>query len=381
MTDARGTSPGRGCLRGGLLALLFVALVVLLLRAFVGDLYRISSTSMEPCLRQGEWVLVRYDRSPPERWELVVLSLPGEEDALVKRVVGLPLERVQLAAGDLLVDGSRPPLSSARPAPIPIPAAGWRADPEGVARWTFDGPAAEVDALDLAALDPRALARVPGPVRDDVPEDGRVARAGEHEVGDLVIEVTVEVAEAGEGAALALGLSEQGDLFWLVLETEPGSGGRRATMARLRRSRVEAPAEHEELAFAPLAVPLELGAEPFPLRLANVDNHLRAWLRGKLVFELAYEANRFAAGDAAYLGASPGPRAWAGGAAVRASFRLALARDLHWVAEGRFAVAQPLQLGPDELFVLGDHSSHSRDGRECGPIPLEHLVGRPVRVV
>ena len=38
-------------------------------------------------------------------------------------------------------------------------------------------------------------------------------------------------------------------------------------------------------------------------------------------------------------------------------------------------------LGPDEYFVLGDHSAESRDSREWGPVALRDIVGRAVRVV
>ena len=32
--------------------------------------------------------------------------------------------------------------------------------------------------------------------------------------------------------------------------------------------------------------------------------------------------------------------------------------------------------GPDEYFVLGDNSAHSRDSRAFGPVPYERIIGR-----
>ena len=32
--------------------------------------------------------------------------------------------------------------------------------------------------------------------------------------------------------------------------------------------------------------------------------------------------------------------------------------------------------GPDEYFVLGDNSAHSRDSRAFGPVPGERIIGR-----
>ena len=49
---------------------LFWTLAILLLaffalKTFVGDVYPVTSSSMEPTIRAGEWVLVLYDDSPP----------------------------------------------------------------------------------------------------------------------------------------------------------------------------------------------------------------------------------------------------------------------------------------------------------------------------
>ncbi|HKX46120.1 MAG TPA: S26 family signal peptidase, partial [Planctomycetota bacterium] len=47
----------------------------------------------------------------------------------------------------------------------------------------------------------------------------------------------------------------------------------------------------------------------------------------------------------------------------------------------RYATAEPLALGPDELFVLGDHGVDSRDGRDFGPVPQDAVLGTPELVV
>lgn len=37
---------------------------------------------------------------------------------------------------------------------------------------------------------------------------------------------------------------------------------------------------------------------------------------------------------------------------------------------------KPVIIPPDEFLLIGDNRSHSRDGREFGPIPKENIVGR-----
>jgi signal peptidase I len=87
----------------------------------------VAGESMLPTLQPGQRVAVGPLRRPPARGELVLLRRPGPHRPgdhpggppdppgppleLVKRVVGLPGERVRLAAGRLEVDG--------RPVPEP----------------------------------------------------------------------------------------------------------------------------------------------------------------------------------------------------------------------------------------------------------------------
>lgn len=64
--------------------------------------------SMEPAFQDGDCLLVDsrvYRRRAPRRGEVVVLRLPVDEQAYMKRIVGLPGEWVQLKAEGLLVDG------------------------------------------------------------------------------------------------------------------------------------------------------------------------------------------------------------------------------------------------------------------------------------
>lgn len=104
------------------MALLFRALLVgcllaLFVRTYLVQLYRVPSDSMMPGLLPGDHVVV--DRflyganppglpllpaRPPRRFEVVVLERPGGR-RLIKRLLGLPGERIEVRAHRLLVDG------------------------------------------------------------------------------------------------------------------------------------------------------------------------------------------------------------------------------------------------------------------------------------
>ena len=65
--------------------------------------YEIVDRSMEPALQPGDYVLVDKRRVPPERGSTIVYAHPSGVD-LVKRVVGLPGEIVEIADGAVFID-------------------------------------------------------------------------------------------------------------------------------------------------------------------------------------------------------------------------------------------------------------------------------------
>lgn len=121
--------------RSGLTALA----VALIFRWAVGEPYRIPSSSMEPTLLgderafRGDRVWVNkwwygwkwpftntriFHLHEPQRWDIVVFNA-AEPDAqhpvLVKRIVGLPGERINIRDGKILVNGSEVPLAPGMP--------------------------------------------------------------------------------------------------------------------------------------------------------------------------------------------------------------------------------------------------------------------------
>ena len=65
--------------------------------------------SMEPTIATGAKVIGDvgyYGSNRPQRWEVVVFSLPGNDGEFIKRIVGLPGEKITLGPAGLLVDGS-----------------------------------------------------------------------------------------------------------------------------------------------------------------------------------------------------------------------------------------------------------------------------------
>ena len=82
-----------------------IVVVVVAIRAFIATPVRVDGASMNPTLEDGEiLILKKYDRSL-ERFDIVVLDCNGEK--LVKRVIGLPGEKIAYKDNKLYVDGKR----------------------------------------------------------------------------------------------------------------------------------------------------------------------------------------------------------------------------------------------------------------------------------
>ncbi len=103
-----------------------VLLLVLFLRSFLVEPYQIPSESMVPTLTVGDFILVNkyaygirlpvlgtkiFDVGQPQRGDVMVFIPPHEPRYFIKRVVGLPGDRVRYQDKMLTINGERIPLA------------------------------------------------------------------------------------------------------------------------------------------------------------------------------------------------------------------------------------------------------------------------------
>jgi len=91
----------------GVLAVILLAAALILGRMFFFHTLRIEGTSMNHTLQSGDVVLVLNHRlnARPERGDIVECSFPMRDGTYVKRVVGLPGEKIEIIGSDLYIDG------------------------------------------------------------------------------------------------------------------------------------------------------------------------------------------------------------------------------------------------------------------------------------
>lgn len=98
---------GAAILRDWVKTLVFVAAFALLLNLFFPR-YAVKGASMEPTLHETERLFVSnvdVMTRPPERGEVVVLTSPHDGELIVKRVIGLPGEDIEIRSGRVYING------------------------------------------------------------------------------------------------------------------------------------------------------------------------------------------------------------------------------------------------------------------------------------
>lgn len=80
---------------------------VFLIRSFLVQPFLVSGSSMVPSFKNGDYLLVdeiTYHFRPPERGEVVVFKYPNDQSTyFIKRIIGLPGERVQIQNGRVTI--------------------------------------------------------------------------------------------------------------------------------------------------------------------------------------------------------------------------------------------------------------------------------------
>jgi signal peptidase I len=84
-------------------------LIALLINVFIGQATRVEGQSMEPNLHTNQRLVVEkvsYRFHGPQRLDVVVLKVTSQGDELlIKRVVGLPGETVEIHDGNVYING------------------------------------------------------------------------------------------------------------------------------------------------------------------------------------------------------------------------------------------------------------------------------------
>lgn len=84
--------------------------IALFINLFLAQATQVLGQSMEPTLHSAQRVVIEkitYRFHGPRRGDVVVINSPGQREMLIKRVVGLPGETIEVRDGRVYVNGER----------------------------------------------------------------------------------------------------------------------------------------------------------------------------------------------------------------------------------------------------------------------------------
>lgn len=99
-----------------LLTFFFLAIVVVGIRCFVVESYRVSTSAMEETLKQGDLIVVNKLKTKPDRNQVILFSSPLRKDSLYRplflsRCIGLPGDTIRVSSDGYTINGRFFPLS------------------------------------------------------------------------------------------------------------------------------------------------------------------------------------------------------------------------------------------------------------------------------
>ncbi|WP_145062608.1 signal peptidase I [Engelhardtia mirabilis] len=371
-------TPWRDNLEAGVMAIL----LALFLKAFLVEAYKIPSGSMQPTLmgmpspgdivvrRAGEEPLEVKDRilvdkfsyklRDPKRWEVAVFRYPLKRTQnFVKRLVGLPGDRLRIEGGDLWTFDRESGQWSVERRPPGVQASQWRAvdmDDSDMPLWRqVSGDGWLIDGRDVTATGDGAIQYgdgssivdryydgYPDAIRSKLPAR-HPNKERLHPVGDLRLAGTVRATEGTESVTVVLSEGQRRYTFTL-----PGPAAAADQLASIEVDPVTAAASVDQIGIA--GPRLEAGRR-LRFEVENLDDRLTMRLDGEVVASLDVLAVRDDQTSRVMLHAR----------GTGAEFGdLRLFRDIYYFADHQ----REFEIPEGCYFAMGDNTLDSSDSRE-----------------
>ncbi len=340
------------------LLILVVSIVIVHTLAF--PVFRVSSSSMAPGLLKDDFVMVSRMSplfSSPSRFDVVVFRPEKGRDTNIKRVVGLPGERIEIEAGECFINGEllTKTIEEQDRVKIPVFLSDRSSQKEFEAFFQRKGG--------VWSFEDETVVLTPSPGESCRINNRHEINDGIHEVGDLVLELRVR--PTGEGS-LELVLQDGSRVITAKLAVGEAGLGSFVMLGS---------AAPESLNFTALPA----GQESL-VRFASVDDRVSLLVDNQVVFTSPgiYRARR--SEESKKIDRRVWSRIGVKGHSIRFE-EIRLYRDVFYVESGTWGVRESIHIPEGEYFLLGDNSRVSQDSRMDGPIKEETFVGSAMSVV
>ncbi len=312
-----------------------------------------------------------YDWQQPKRWDVVVFKFNRERN-YIKRLVGLPGEKIQVVSGDVWIDGNIESKtieaqenfwtqihdSSVTENGLVKPAwnsdSGWQSQDDG--SWDFNQVG---DSGQLAYTRPIRNRYNYNPVRPSSRPDP---------VRDVAVRAKFHAARSKDSSSAGFHISIHNYPSEYRCSLPFGEGAIDLQLIR--------PGEEPVLLGSIEDSPIVQGQQ-YLIEAQIVDRRFRIFIDGDSVADIALPPSEQQAGLR-----GDGRDQEASSVTFSAQncggklHSIELFRDLHWTQASRYATSEAFEIGADRYFVLGDNSPSSLDSRWWGSFSRTNLLGR-----
>jgi len=358
--------------------------MALILKFYIIEAYKIPSGSMQPTIIGNDDTGI-YDRvlvnkflyllDSPERWNVIVFKYPlNRSQNYIKRLIGLPGEKVTIKNGDIYIDDriARKPekvLSSVMKQVFPL-----ENGVDSINRaFTITGQGAKASA-DSVTLPAGGRVEMRG-IRDKylhgydpdwkIPFPPRVRPAENHFVGDLDLSFEVTLDSAKGGVMATIEENNRVHTFFL-------RGAQCADRSYMEtRTKNALPDEALSRVWSSKEVFLDEG-DAVEVKVANIDDRLSIQIDGDEVAAHEYTT------EAVESGRLPNVLRL-GPVDSGATFdEVAVYRDIYYTNDSSQGFAD-FHVPHNHYFALGDNTQNSSDGRRWQSFELLHKDGRTIK--
>lgn len=358
--------------------------MALILKFYIIEAYKIPSGSMQPTIVGNEdtgifdRVLVNkflYLLDKPERWNVIVFKYPlNRSQNYIKRLIGLPGEKVTIKNGDIYIDDkiARKPekvISSVMKQVFPL-----ENGVESINRvFTITGQGAKANA-DSVTLPAGGGAELRG-IRDKylhgydpdwkIPYPAAIRPSENHFVGDLSVSFEVTLDEARGGVMTTIEENNRVHTFFLR--------GADCTDPSYMETRIKnaLPAEAVTRVWSSREILLEEGGG-VEVEIANIDDRLSIRVDGDEVAAYEYTTADVESGHIPNV-LRFGP------VGTGATFdEVAVHRDIYYTNDSSKGFSE-YEVPENHYFALGDNTQNSSDGRRWRSFELLCKDGRTIK--
>ncbi len=282
----------------------------------------------------------------------------------IKRLIGLPEEKLQIANGDIYVNDKivRKPAKVQKALWQPVYDSNYPVKQEIVKNWEANDEFWDISAEKLhlkmpAGSDKESYITFNREITDYSIYNSEITDAIS---GDIMLKFNV--VTSGNNGGISIILEENEEAIEVFLRT---SGEKRKTKLKIFDSIVESK--------------VDVFIEPEKecrIEFSNVDNEVIFKLNDSIVFLHKYDSELSSLRDD-----TRSSKLRIGGVNTGAVFKdISIFRDVYYTNAGKWASFKPLEIGEKEYFFLGDNSRNSNDSRYWKFVPESNMVGRAFMV-